>query len=273
MRKAKIVQLWEERRRSGECTYKQIVVNSSLIDHRNVFLHEKYESIVLAWKKGDFAWCLRLAPQRLSLMQFPLCPSFHEQSSKLHLSNSKQTPKHKNCWAHYTFYISYLTQQKNWPYKMTCEKERRKKENDPNDTKVPNLRVWQIQKFQFSRQKSIVVLWPFFGTKIELQNFKLIGKSVNWFIFSLKIQNYSFEFLRQKWPKYHCWFLALKLKHLKWVCLTFNERILRFCQNKTSHESAILQFCAKKSFSATASTGGDYVQKCSQKLHKEYYKW
>ena len=85
-----------------------------------------------------------------------------------------------------------------------------------------------------------------FGTKIELQNFKLIGKSVNWFIFSLKIQNYSFEFLRQKWPKYHCWFLALKLKHLKWVCLTFNERILRFCQNKTSHESAILQFCAKK---------------------------
>ena len=72
------LQLWEERRRSGECTYKQIVVNSSLIDHRNVFLHEKYESIVLAWKKGDFAWCLRLAPQRLSLMQFPLCPSFHE---------------------------------------------------------------------------------------------------------------------------------------------------------------------------------------------------
>ena len=158
-----------------------------------MFLHEKYESIVLAWKKGDFAWCLRLAPQRLSLMQFPLCPSFHEQSSKLHLSNSKQTPKHKNCWAHYTFYISYLTQQKNWPYKMTCEKERRKKENDPNDTKVPNLRVWQIQKIQFSRQKSIVVLWPFFGTKIELQNFKLIGKSVNCLIFSPKIQNYSLE--------------------------------------------------------------------------------
>ena len=139
---------------------------------------------------------------------------------------------------------------------MTCEKERRKKENDPNDTKVPNLRVWQIQKFQFSRQKSIVVLWPFFGTKIELQNFKLIGKSVNWFIFSQKIQNYSFEFLRQKWPKYHCWFLALKLKHLKWVCLTFKERILRFCQNKTSHESAILQFCAKKIVLSHGLDGG-----------------
>ena len=58
---------------------------------------------------------------------------------------------------------------------MTCEKERRKKENDPNDTKVPNLRVWQIQKFQFSRQKSIVVLWP------EFQIDWKIGKMSNFF--------------------------------------------------------------------------------------------
>ena len=145
LRKAKIVQLWEERRRSGECTYKQIVVNSSLIDHRNVFLHEKYESIVLAWKKGDFAWCLRLAPQRLSLMQFPLCPSFHEQSSKLHLSNSKQTPKHKNCWAHY---ISYLTQQKICP-ENDLGKTKKAKENVRNDTKVTTLQ--KHLGFEFSR--------------------------------------------------------------------------------------------------------------------------
>ena len=62
---------------------------------------------------------------------------------------------------------------------MTCEKERRKKENDPNDTKVPNLRVWRIQKISIFPPKINRRIVAIFGTKIELQNFKLIGKSVN----------------------------------------------------------------------------------------------
>ena len=171
---------------------------------------------------------------------------------------------------HSTFHtwLSKKIGPRKWPAK---KREGRKKMT----LMILKFLTWESgesKNFNFPAKSQSSYCGHFLARKLNyrISNWLEIGKLIHFFA---KNPNYSFEFLRQKWSKYHCWFLALKLKHLKWVCLTFNERILRFCQNKTSHESAILQFCAKKSFSATASTGGDYVQKCSQKLHKEYYKW
>ena len=51
----------------------------------------------------------------------------------------------------------------------------------------------ESKKFQFSRTKINRRIVAIFGKKIELQNFKLIGKTVKCLIFSPKIQNYSLE--------------------------------------------------------------------------------
>ena len=93
----------------------------------------------------------------------------------------------------------------------------------------------ESKKFQFSRTKINRRIVAIFGKKIELQNFKLIGKTVKCLIFSPKIQNYSLEknlnfrakngqhftvnYWRKNWTTYFDW------KSLKFLNFTPKKRI------------------------------------------------
>ena len=112
---------------------------------------------------------------------------------------------------------------------MTCEKERRKKENDPNDTKVPNLRVWRIQKISIFPPKINRRIVAIFWHENWITEFQIDWKICKLIHFFAKNPKLFFWILAPKMAKIPLLIFGVKIETFKVSLLDFqwkNSKIL-----------------------------------------------